>query len=87
MLIAMEQRESEDYRSFGELFMLFYQELRDITFIKALALIVELFKEGMMKLLGATAAQIQSVVDHAVSALPGYLQRSLLAANNLAEAA
>ena len=87
MLIAIEQRESEDYRSCGELFMLFYQELQDITFIKALALIVELFKEGMMKLLGATEAQIQSVVDYVVSALPGYLQRSLLAANSLTQAA
>ena len=27
MLIAVEQRESEDYRFCGELFMLFYQEL------------------------------------------------------------
>jgi hypothetical protein len=36
-----------------------------------------------MKLLGVTEAQIQSVVNYAVSALPGYLQRSLSAANNL----
>jgi hypothetical protein len=87
MLIAIEQRESEDYRSCGELFMLFCQELQDITFIKALALIVELFKEGMMKLLGITEAQIQSVVDYVISALPGYLQRSLSAANGIAQAA
>ena len=87
MLIAIEQRESEDYRSYGELFMLFYQELQDITFIKALGLILELFKEGMMKLLGVTEAQIQAVVDYVVSALPGYLQRSLSAANGLAQAA
>ena len=69
------------------LFMLFYQELQDITFIKALALIVELFKAGMMKLFGVTEAQIQSVVDYVVSALPGYLQRSLSAANRLAQVA
>ena len=87
MLIAIEQRESEDYRSCGELFMLFYQELQDITFIKALALIVELFRDGMMKLLGVTEKQIQSVVDYVVSALPGYLQRSLSAANELTQAA
>ena len=86
MLIAIEQRESEYYRSFGELFMLFYQELQDITFIKSLALIIELFKEGMMKLLGVTEEQIQSVVDYVVSALPGYLQRTLSAANGLAQA-
>ena len=87
MLIAIEQRESEDYRSCGELFMLFYQELQDITFIKALGLILELFKEGMMKLLGVTEAHIQAVVDYVVSALPGYLQRSLSAANNLKQTA
>ena len=87
MLIAIEQRESEDYRSCGELFMLFCQELQDITFIKALALIVELFKEEMKKLLGITEAQIQSVVDYVISALPGYLQRSLSAANGIVQAA
>ena len=43
----------------------------NITFIKSLALIVELFKEGMMKLLGVTEEQIQAVVDYVVSALPG----------------
>ena len=36
MMIAIEQRESEDYRSCGELFMLFYTELQDITFIQSL---------------------------------------------------
>lgn len=83
MLIAVEQRESEDYRSCGELFMLFYQELQDITFIKSLALVVSLFKEGMKQLLGISEGQIQAVVDYAVSALPGYLQRTLSVANSL----
>lgn len=87
MLIAIEQRESEDYRSFGELFMLFYQELQDITFIKSLSLIIELFKEGMMKMLGVTEEQIQSVVNYVLSALPGYLQRTLSTAKGLAQTA
>lgn len=87
MMIAIEQRESEDYRSCGELFMLFYTELQDITFIQSLSLIVALFKEGMMKLLGITDEQIQSVVNYVVSALPGYLQRSLSIANGLSSAA
>lgn len=83
MLIEVERREAEDYRSCGELFMLFYQELEDITFIKSLALVVSLFKEGMKQLLGISEEQIQAVVDYAVSALPGYLQRTLSAANGL----
>ena len=87
MMIAIEQRESEDYRSCGELFMLFYTELQDITFIQSLSIIVALFKDGMKNLLGVTEEQIQAVVDYVVSALPGYLQRSLSVVNGLSEAA
>ncbi len=87
MLIAVEQRESEDYRSCGELFMMFYQELRDITFIEALSLVVALFKDGMKQILGVTEEQIQNVVDYVVSALPGYMERTLFKANGLAIAA
>lgn len=87
MLIAIEQRESEDYRSCSELFMLFYQELQDVTFIQSLSLIVALFKEGMKRLLGISEAQIQVVVDYVVSALSGYLQRTLTLANTLVSAA
>ena len=87
MMIAIEQRESEDYRSCGELFMLFYTELQDITFIQSLSIIVALFKDGMKNLLGVTEEQIHAVVDYVVSALPGYLQRSLSVANGLSEAA
>ena len=57
-----------------------------MTFIKSLALVVSLFKEGMAKLLGVSAEQIQTVVDYAVAALPGYLQRALSTANGLAQA-
>lgn len=86
MFIAIEQRESEDYRSCGELFMLFYQELQDITFIRSLSLIVSLFREGMMELLGASAEQTQAVVDYVIAALPGYLQRTLSSANRIVQA-
>lgn len=84
MMIAIEQRESEDYWSYGELFMFFYQEVQDITFIRSLALIVELFKVGMKELLGVSEQQIQAVVDYVVAALPGYLKRALSAANERA---
>ena len=87
IMIAIEQRGSEDYRSCGELFMLFYTELQDITFIQSLSIIVALFKEGMKNLLGVNEKQIQSVVDYVLSALPDYLQKSLSLANGLAEAA
>lgn len=84
MLIAIEQRESEDYRSCGELFLLFYQEMQDITFIQSLSLILELFKEGMKKLLGVSEQQIQAVIEYVLAGLPVYLKRVLSAANGLA---
>ena len=87
ILIAIEQRESKDYRSCGELFMFFCQELRDITFIQSLALVVSLFKEGMMKLLGLSEKQIHVVVDYVISALPGYLRRTLIIANKQSQMA
>ena len=86
-MIALEQRESKDYRSCGELFMLFYQELQDISFVRSLALIIALFKEGMMNLLGISEQQVQAVVDYVISALPGYLQRTLATANGLPQVA
>ena len=67
--------------------MLFYTELQDITFIESLTLIVSLFKEGLMKLLGVTEEQIQEVVDYVVSSLPRYFQSSLSIANGFSQAA
>ena len=64
-------------------FMLFYSELQDITFIQSLSIIVALLKDRMKNLLGVTEEQIQAVVDYVVSALPGYLQKSLSLANGL----
>ena len=87
ILIALEQRESKDYRSCGELFMFFCQELQDISFIQSLALVISLLKEGMMKLLGISEKQIQAVVDYVIAALPGYLRRTLIIANNQTQVA
>lgn len=87
VMIALEQRESQDYRSCGELFMLFYQELQDITFARSLSLVLALFREGMVNLLGISEQQVQAVLDYVFAALPGYLQRTLSAANGMAQAA
>ena len=87
MLIAIEQRESEDYRSCGELFMLFYQGLQDITYIQSFSLILELFKAGLSEVLGLSEKQIHAVVEYVISALPGYLKRTLSVVNGIQLAA
>ena len=55
----------------------------------ALFVVVAAFDIGVHVIAGAfdrSKKGIQSVVDYVVSALPGYLQRSLSAANSLAQA-
>jgi len=84
MFLAVEQRESEDKRSFGELFLLAYQEMQDISYGVAVMLIVSLFKDGMKHVLGISEEQIQAVVDYVMGNLPEYLLRTLSAANNVA---
>ncbi len=83
MFLAVEQRESEDKRSFGELFLLAYQEMQDISYAAALMLIVSLFKDGMKHVLGIPEEQIQAVVDYVMGNMPEYLVRILSAANNV----
>ena len=84
MFLAVEQRESEDRRSFGELFLLAYQEMQDISYGVAVMLIVSLFKDGMKHMLGIPEEQIQTVVDYVMGNLPVYLLRTLSAVNNVA---
>lgn len=86
MFLAVEQRESEDYRSFGELFLLSYQEMQDISYGVALMLIISLFKSGMKEVLGITDEQIQAVIDHVMGNMPDYLLRTLSLANGIARA-
>ena len=83
MFLAVEQRESEDKRSFGELFLLAYQEMQDISYGVALMLIVSLFKDGMKNVLGIPEEQIQAVVDYVMGNMPEYLLRTLSAVNNV----
>ena len=84
MFLAVEQRESEDKRSFGELFLLAYQEMQDISYGVAVMLIVSLFKDGMKHILGIPEEQIQAVVDYVMGNLPVYLLRTLSAVHNVA---
>ena len=72
--------------------MLIAPDLADSTaeerraFIQSLSLILELFKEGMKKLLGVSEQQIQAVIEYVLAGLPVYLKRVLSAANGLAQA-
>ena len=47
MLLAVENRESEDPRTLGELFIYFIDELADITFAQAFSQVMEMFRAEM----------------------------------------
>ena len=48
MMLAVENRETEDPRTLGELFIYFVDELADITFLQAFSQIMSLFSKMMI---------------------------------------
>lgn len=43
MMLSLENRESNDERSFGELFIYFSDEMSDITWIQAFQMLLQMF--------------------------------------------
>jgi hypothetical protein len=80
MMLSIENRESKDERSLGELFLLFSDEMADITWIQAFHLIMETFKEKLSDYFELSEEQISIMMDAFMKALPPTLLRSLNAA-------
>ena len=77
MMIAMEQRQNEDFRSLGEIFFYFTDELADITFAQSLWIILRAMFECIYAVFQVTDEQIDMFISMFVDRLPGYLQRAL----------
>lgn len=77
MMIAMEQRQNEDFRSLGEIFFYFTDELADITFAQSLWIILRTMFECIYAVFQVTDEQIDMFISMFVDRLPGYLQRAL----------
>jgi len=77
MMIAMEQRQNEDFRSLGEIFFYFTDELADITFAQSLWIILRTMFECIYAVFQVTDKQIDMFISMFVDRLPGYLQRAL----------
>ena len=80
MMLSIENRESQDERSLGELFLYFSDEMADITWIQAFHLLMDTFKEKLSDYLELSEKQISSLMDAFMKALPPTLLRSLKAA-------
>lgn len=80
MLLAVENRESEDPRTLGELFLYFTDELADITFAQAFKQIMEMFRAEMKDRFDLDESTISEMMDKFISVLRPSTQRQLKAA-------
>ena len=74
MMIAMEQRQNEDVRSFEEIFFYFTDELADITFAQSLWIILRAMFECIYAVFQVSDEQIDTFITMFVNRLPGYMQ-------------
>ena len=80
MMLSVENRESQDERSLGELFLYFSDELADITWLESLKLLMKLFKAVMKKCLELSDETVSELVDVFISGIPSEIQTMLKAA-------
>ena len=78
MILAVQKRQNEDPRSFGELFFSQYDEKLDMQFAEVLALILDLLREVLMDLLFLSDKQMVEIIDAFISKLPEFLKRNLV---------
>ena len=77
MFLAVEQRESKDDRSIGELFYLSVDELPDVCIAEALRLLVSLFAKRLQEHSMCDEAEIQELLEVFLSELPSLLSQKL----------
>ncbi len=78
MMIALEQRKEEDFRSLGEIFFYFIDELADITFAESLRILLKAMFECIYTIFQVTEEQINAFIEMFISRLPAYIQRALV---------
>ena len=77
MLLSVEQRQNEDYRTLGELFFFLVDEMADITFYRSLAILMAALMASLCETLRLSNDQISGFMLDFESRLPKYLQNAL----------
>lgn len=80
MMLSVENRESKDERSLGELFLYFSDELSDITWIQAFQVILQMFSKLLSKECELPYEKICELTDAFMNAIPSALKERLQAA-------
>ena len=77
LMIAMEQRRSEDDRTLGEIFFFFTDELTDITFGESFQIIITAMIDSVCAIFQPTEEQLELFIEMFVGKLPDYIRNSL----------
>ena len=80
MMLSLENRESNDNRSLGELFLYFSDEMSDITWIQAFQMLLQMFRTILYDTVELSEETIDELVDAFMSAIPTVLKSRLQAA-------
>ena len=81
LMIAMEQRRSEDDRTLGEIFYFFTDELADITFGESFQIIITAMIDSICAIFQPTEEQLAMFIEMFVGRLPDYIRNSLAKAS------
>ena len=77
MLLSLENRESNDNRSLGELFLYFSDEMADITWIQAFQMLLQMFRSVLCDNTELSEEKISELVDAFMDTLPALLKTQL----------
>ena len=80
MMLSLENRESNDNRSLGELFLYFSDEMSDITWIQAFQMMLQMFRTILADNCELSDEKIDELVDAFMNAIPALLKTQLQAA-------
>ena len=80
MMLSLENRESNDNRSLGELFLYFSDEMSDITWIQAFQMMLQMFRTILADYCELSDEKINELVGAFMNAIPVLLKTQLQAA-------
>jgi len=80
MMLSLENRESNDNRSLGELFLYFSDEMSDVTWIQAFQMMLQMFRTILADNCELSDEKIDELVDAFMNAIPALLKTQLQAA-------
>ncbi len=80
MMLSLENRESNDQRSMGEILLYFTDEMSDITWIQTFQMLLEMFRTILADNTKISEEKTDELVDAFMSTLPIVLKSRLQAA-------